>query len=85
MAALVYTLCAATCLACAILLLRTYRQTRFRLALWSGLCFAGLTVNNVLVVVDRIVVPDVDLFGARVAAALVGMAFLLFGLVWEGE
>ena len=36
----VYVLCLLTSLACAVLLLRSYRQTRIRLLLWSGLCFA---------------------------------------------
>lgn len=85
MAALTYALCAATCLACCVLLFRSYAQTRLRLAFWSGLCFAGLTVNNFLVVLDRVFFPDIDLFTARLVAALVGMLFLLVGLIWEAE
>jgi hypothetical protein len=86
MAALVYILCGLTAAACAWLLLRSYARTRFRLLLWSGLCFAGLTVNNVLLFADRIVLPtSVDLGTWRLAAALVALLPLLYGLVWEDE
>jgi len=85
MAAITYSLCAATCLACAILLLRNFRQTRLRLSLWSGLCFVGLTASNFLLVLDRLVFPDIDLSTARLATALVGILLLVFGLVWESD
>jgi len=86
MASLVYTLCALTCLACAALLLRGYRETRAPLLLWSGLCFVGLTANNVLLVVDRVLTgPDVDLSTMRLATAFCALLLLLFGLIWEQE
>lgn len=83
MATLVYALCALTSVACAVLLLRGYLATRVRLLLWSGLCFAGLAVNNVFLLVDKRVVPDIDLSLWRTIPALVGVALLLYGLVWE--
>ena len=61
MAAIIYSLCALTALGCALLLLRGYRRSRYRLLLWSGLCFAGLTVNNLLLVIDKVALPDGDL------------------------
>lgn len=85
MAALIYTLCALTCLVTAALLLRSYQKTRVHLLLWSGLCFVGLTASNVLLVLDRVVYPDVDLSYARLGAAFVGMLLLLYGLVWESD
>lgn len=85
MAAVTYSLCAATCLACSILLLRTFAQTRRRLSLWSGLCFAGLTVSNVILVLDRIVFLAADLSTARLAVALAAVLILVFGLIWEGD
>lgn len=85
MAALIYSLCALTCVACAGLLFRSYRQTRLHLLLWSSLCFVGLTASNVLLVLDRLIYPDVDLSTLRLSAALVGLLLLLIGLVWEGE
>ena len=83
MAVLVYTLCALTSLACAALLLRGYRRSGARLLLWSGLCFAGLFVNNLLLVVDSRV--GYDLTVTRSIPAVVGVLLLLFGLVWESD
>lgn len=83
MATLVYALCALTSLACAVLLLRGYARSRARLLLWSGLCFAGLAANNVLLLIDKRVVPTLDLSLWRSLPALAGVALLLYGLVWE--
>jgi hypothetical protein len=82
---LVYSLCAATALACTLLLLRGYRTSGARLLLWSGLCFAFLTLNNVLTAVDLVVFPTVDLFIFRNLTALAGLVLLLYGLIWETE
>jgi hypothetical protein len=83
MATLVYSLCALTSLACAVLLLRAYAASRVRLLLWSGLCFTGLAANNVLLLIDKRVVPTLDLSLWRSLPALAGLALLLYGLVWE--
>ena len=53
----VYMLCAATSLACAVLLLRGYRRSGARFLLWSSLCFVGLALNNVILFVDKVVLP----------------------------
>lgn len=80
---LIYALCALTAAACAALLLRTYLRTHFRLLLWSSLCFFGLTVNNVLLVLDRVVFTDVDLSMWRLGIALAAVMVLLGGLILE--
>ena len=85
MAEAVYLLCAVTSVACAVLLLRAYLRTRTRLLLWSGLCFAGLALNNVVLVVDLIVVPDTDLSTWRLVPAAAGMVLLVYGPVWDAE
>ena len=86
MAKAVFLLCALTSLACAILLLRAYRRAANRLLLWSGLCFVGLALNNGLLVIDRVLLPDtVDLSVWRQVPAIVGVAVLLYGLVWDVE
>ncbi|HEY8976464.1 MAG TPA: DUF5985 family protein [Burkholderiaceae bacterium] len=85
MASAIYTLCAVTAFACAFLLLRSYARTRFRLLLWSGLCFAGLCANNVLLILDRYVFLAVDLSVARQAVAFVSVALLVVGLVLESD
>jgi hypothetical protein len=81
----VYLLCAITSLACAVLLLRGYRQNGVRLLFWSGLCFIGLALNNALLFIDLRVVPDVDLFVWRSIPALVGIMLLIYGLIWDTE
>ena len=83
MATLVYALCALTSLACAVMLLRGYLASRARLLLWSGLCFTGLALNNILLLIDKRMVPAMDLSLWRTFPALAGIALLLYGLVWE--
>ena len=85
MAEWVYALCAITAVICAALLLRGYRATRTRLLFWSSLCFAGLAVNNILLFVDLVLFPQVDLFLWRTLPALVGVMLLLYGLIWEAD
>jgi uncharacterized membrane protein len=85
MAPVIYSLCMLTALVCTWLLLRAWRRSGYRLLLWSGLCFAGLTLNNLLLVVDKVVLPAVDLSIWRTSVALVAMAVLLYGLIWESE
>ena len=83
MAALVYSLCTVTALICCFLLLRGYFRSGNKLLLWGGLCFAGLTLNNGLLAVDKLVVPEMDLFLWRLVVALLAMLVLLFGLIWD--
>lgn len=83
MAEFVYTLCALTSIACAVLLFRGYRKGQRRLLFWSGLCFVGLALNNVLLLIDLYAVPDIDLFTLRTGTALAAMCVLLYGLIWE--
>ena len=69
MGALIYGLCAVAALSCATLLLRAFGRSGYRLLLWSGLCFVGLTMNNLLLVLDKIVFPTApDLSIARSTA-----------------
>lgn len=81
----IYGLCAATSAVCAAMLLGAYRLERYRLLLWSGLCFVGLTVNNLVLLLDKIVLPDVDLSALRLFVALIAMTILLYGLIWDTE
>ena len=80
----VYALCAITSCICAVMLLRAYGRTRVRLLLWSGLCFACFTVNNLILVVDE-ELPGPDFSLLRTVPLLIGIALLVFGLVWETE
>lgn len=85
MATAVFALCALTSAACAVLLLRGYARSRVRLLLWSGLCFAGLALNNLLLFIDLSVVPQTDLSVWRTLPALAGLVVLIYGLVWESR
>jgi hypothetical protein len=82
-AAIVYSLCLAASALCAALLVRAWRATRSRLLLWSALCFVCLAINNLLVVVDMLFLPDVDLSLPRQVAAISGVGLLLYGFIWE--
>jgi len=81
MAEAVYLLCALTSLVCAVLLLRGYRASRTPLLFWSCLCFVGLAVNNVLLFVDLVIVPDYNLRVLRAATALTSLVLLIYDLV----
>jgi hypothetical protein len=85
MAVLVYLLCALAALACTVLLFRAYLRVGSRLLFWSAVCFACFTVNNLLLTIDLLVLPDVNLFVARNVAALSGIVALLYGLIWESR
>ncbi|MET4291890.1 hypothetical protein ACVW1A_008265 [Bradyrhizobium sp. LB1.3] len=85
MAAVIYTLCAITSGFCTWLLVRAYIGNRSRLLLWSAVCFAGLTLENVALWIDKIVFPQIDLSAVRLSIGLFAMAVLLIGMVWEAE
>ncbi len=85
MAGLIYTLCAATALLCAWLLLRAYRSGNNRLIFWSGVFFSIQTVNNVLLIADKLVVPLIDLSIWRHIIALLAISLLLYGLIMRTE
>ncbi len=82
---LVYVLCLVTSILCAVLLLRSYRSNRTRLLMWSSLCFVGLAFNNLLLLLDLAIVPDVDLRLARSGSAVLAVGLLAFGLIWERD
>ncbi len=84
MAGIVYGLCALTAFGCAWMLLRSYFRIKSRLLLWSSLCFIGLALNNLLLVVDYLL-PSIDLSTVRLIPAIIGMALLLYGLILEDD
>jgi hypothetical protein len=85
MAQTIYLLCAVAAFICAVLLIRAYLRSKYRLLLWSGLCFAGLTLNNLILVLDKVVMVDSDLSTWRALVAVIAMAVLLYGLIWDAE
>lgn len=81
----VYSLCFVTSAACAWLLVRSYARTGLSLLLWSAICFLFLAANNLILVIDLLVVPELDLSLFRHAFSLAGVSILLFGFIWNLE
>ncbi len=85
MAGIIYGLCALTALLCSWQLLQAYAATRYRLLLWGGLCFVGLTFNGIILVFDKLYVPVMDLSLWRMTSAMLSLSILLYGLIWDME
>jgi hypothetical protein len=83
--AVVYLLCLATSLVCAILLARAYLRARTGLLFWTALCFGCLALNNFLLVADMVVFPDMELRPWRQVSAFAAIGVLLFGFIREAE
>lgn len=82
---LLLAVAALTSCTCMLLLFREYFRSRYRLLLWSALCFVGQTVSNVTLFADLVMLPDTDLRVIRLGAALAGMLFLMYGFIREAE
>ncbi|MBI1860906.1 MAG: hypothetical protein HYR96_08315 [Deltaproteobacteria bacterium] len=83
MAETVYLLCAITSTAAAGLLSIKYRQRRIPLLLWTTICFTAFALNNILLYVDLVMVPQVNLVTLRTSVMLMGFLALLYGMIWE--
>lgn len=82
-AASVYVLCALTSSLCAFMLLMNYRSVRTRFLFWSALGFIGFAINNILLCVDILVVPQFDLSIIRTLPAVIGVLVWAWGFVWD--
>ena len=82
MGEIVYILCALTCLGCTGLLIGRYRKTRADLLFWSAIAFLLISVTNVLLFVDLVIMgPQTDLSLYRNGATLLGTIVMLYGLI----
>jgi hypothetical protein len=81
MGQIVYILCALTSLGSTLLLMNRYRKARSDLLFWSALAFFAFTVTNVLLYVDLVLVPGIDLALCRNVVTVAGVAVLLYGLI----
>ena len=78
----VYILCALTSLGCTVLLIGRYRKSRVDLLFWSAVAFLLLTVTNVLLFVDLVLLgKSVDLSIFRNGVTLIAISVLLYGLI----
>ena len=82
-ASIIYGLCGLTSLLSAALLWRSYLRSRYRLLLWSALCFTGLTLSNVALMMDKLFFPNIDLLPLRLGSGLVALLPLLYGLITD--
>lgn len=83
MAAIVYMLCALTSLACALLLIRQHRLAKNRFLFWSSAGFFVFFISNAILFIDLILLPSMDLSTLRLGITFLGVALILFGLIWE--
>lgn len=79
---LICALAVLACATCTLLLLRRYARSGARLLLWISLGFVFLTLNNVLLFLD-LVVLEMDLRPWRHSAAFAGLALIIVGLLRE--
>jgi hypothetical protein len=64
-------------------LLGKYRSSGTRLLFWSGLGFVGMALNNILLMVDVLVVPQFDLAIIRTLPAVLGVCVWVWGFAWD--
>lgn len=86
-ASIVYSLCFLASSACAWLLGRSYIRSHVRLLLWSCVSFLFLAASNLLLVIDLLLLPSLDLRILRLLLALGAAGTLIFAFVWnlDGE
>ena len=77
----VYILCALTSAVCTVLLFRRYFESKNELVFWSSICFLALTFANILLFIDLVIVPHIDLAVWRNAITFIGGSVLLYGLI----
>ena len=79
--AILYLLCFAVSVNCAVMLLRAWTSSRVRLLLWSGIGFSGIAINNLLLVVGENAGRDWSSW--RGAPTLAGLIVMIWGLIEE--
>lgn len=84
-AAAVYLLCALASILCMGLLGRAWFRNRTRLLMWSALCFIGLALSNIFLVLDLVLFPDIDFKPARLISALIAVSVLIAAFIWEDD
>jgi hypothetical protein len=85
MAKWVYFLCALLSIGCCVLLLRGFLRTRTRLLLWTSAAFVGLALNNIFLVADFVLFPELNLMVFRQLTALAAMVLFLYGLIEQSQ
>ena len=73
-----------TCAACTAVLFYKHAGTGSRFLFWTGICFTFLTLNNVLLFLDLVVLEQ-DLRVWRHATALPALVAMTVGLLAEAD
>lgn len=85
MAEIIYIICALTSIVCSVLLIRAYSRNKVALLLWSGLCFVFLSLNNILLFMDLVIYPDVNITIYRNLTNALAMGLMVYGLVFKSS
>lgn len=81
----VYVLCAVTSGICVALLTKGFLRSGSRLLLWTAVCFFFLAIHSVLVLIELMFLPSMDLQMFRHVASFAAGVSLVAGLVWESD
>lgn len=76
-----YVLCFAVSAACAFLLVRSWRRSGSRLAMWCGVAFVLIAASNAALVVDLMLAADLSIL--RAALIALGLGLLIYGIALE--
>lgn len=79
----IYTLCGLASLFCFGVLLRGYMRHRTRILLSSSAAFLAFAIANVLLVIDLVFLPKVDLSVLRNGLTLAGVVLLASALIGQ--
>lgn len=85
MAELVYILCSTLSIICALALFRAHRAAGSYLLLWTCIAFGFLALNNLVLLIDMLILPEQDFGGAllrNICGTMAGFS-MIFGLIWE--
>jgi hypothetical protein len=72
-----------TSLASSVLLFRALRRNSSKLLFWSALCFLGMAANNLMLYIDLMVGPNMDLSLLDDGVSVVSSLLLVYGLIWD--
>ncbi|MEX2176697.1 MAG: DUF5985 family protein [Pirellulaceae bacterium] len=79
-----YIICTITSLASAIMLWRSTQAPRNRLLIWGAVFFFGMALNNVLLFVDKVLLPNQAWSSVPPnIVMLASVSALIYGLIWE--
>ena len=81
----IYFICALTSAFCALLLIRGYRRRPSVVLFWSSVYFLCQAATNILLVVDLVFLPNIDMSMFRRFLTMIGTVTFLLGLIWEAD